>query len=94
MIDYGAVLIIGQFIVSVFNVPLGNPLYQFIPYPTMEVCQQYAAYHALPPQGYPVSIEYKLYNQVECMTKEDFQAALAAQQGQQAAPAEPGAPAQ
>lgn len=79
MIDYGAVLIVGHFVISAFNVPLGNPFYQFIPYPSMEVCEQYAQYEAVP-DGYPVSIEYKLYKTAECMTKEDFQAAIAAQQ--------------
>lgn len=90
MIDYGAVLIIGHFIVSVFNVPLGNPLYQFIPYPSIEICEQYKGYHTLPAGGYSMSIEYKMHIQLECMTKDDFLAALEAQQQQQQQPpAEP-----
>ena len=87
MPDFNAVLILGHFVVSIFNVPLGQPLYQFIPFPNMEVCQQYTQYHAIP-QGYQLSMEYKIYKNAECMTREDFEAAMAARQAQQA-PAQP-----
>lgn len=80
MAEYGAVLIIGHFIVSVFQFQLGNPVYQFIPYPNMEVCQQYAEYHKL---QQPLDTEFTLYKNAECMTRADFEAAMAARQGAQ-----------
>ena len=82
MPDFNAVLILGHFIVSIFQVPLGNPLYQFIPFPNMELCQQYTQYHAIP-QGYQVSMEYKLYKSAQCMTRAEFEAEMAKQQAQQ-----------
>lgn len=63
--EYGAVLIIGHFIVSIFQVPLGQPLWQFVPYPSMEICQSQIQYHVLPQQGFPLSTEYKMYKTAE-----------------------------
>lgn len=35
MPDFNAVMIIGHFVVSIFQIPLGQPLYQFMPFPSM-----------------------------------------------------------
>lgn len=73
MESFQAVLILGHFVVSVFNVPLGNPMYQFIPYPNMEICQQYVQYNVTPPNGYQLSIEHKMYKSATCVTREEFE---------------------
>lgn len=80
--DFTAVMVIGHFVVSVFNVPLGNPMYQFVPFPNMELCQQYTQYQVTQPQGYQLSIEYKMYKTAQCVTREEFEAQMQrAQQG-------------
>ena len=40
----GAVLMIGHFVISIFNVQLGNPVIYSLPFTTMEQCQQYQGY--------------------------------------------------
>jgi len=75
----GAILIVGHFIVSVFQFQLGNPVFQFVPYPNMEICHQYVE----KVQGqFPISTEYTLIKQAQCMTETDFAAAMAARQQQ------------
>ena len=76
MPDFGAVLILGHFVVSIFNVPLGQPFYQFIPYPNMEVCQQYTQYHNTGPQGFQMSMEYKMLKSAQCMDRATFEAEM------------------
>jgi len=73
MPDFGAVLILGHFVVSIFNVPLGQPFYQFIPYPNMEVCQQYTQYHSTGQQGFQMSMEYKMLKSAQCMDRAQFE---------------------
>lgn len=82
MPDFNAVMILGHFVVSIFQVPLGNPMYQFIPFPNMEICQQYTQYHAMP-QGYQMSMEYKMYKSATCVTREEFEAEMAKRQAPQ-----------
>lgn len=88
MPDFNAVLILGHFVVSVFQVPLGQPMYQFIPFPSMEICQQYAQYHQTPQTGHKMSIEYNMYKSANCITREVFEAEMAKRQ----APTAPVAP--
>jgi len=38
----GAVLVIGHFVISIFNVPLGNPVIYSLPFSDMKTCEQYA----------------------------------------------------
>ena len=71
--DFAAVMVIGHFVVSVFNVPLGTPMYQFVPFPNMEICQEHVQYQVTQPQGYQLSIEYKMYKTAQCVTREEFQ---------------------
>jgi hypothetical protein len=73
MPDFNAVMIIGHFVVSIFQIPLGQPLYQFAPYPTMERCEEYAQYVITPQAGHAMGLEYKLYKTAECITKEEFE---------------------
>lgn len=80
MPDFGAVLILGHFVISIFNVPLGQPFYQFIPYPNMEICQQYTQYHNTGPQGFQMSMEYKMLKSAQCMDRATFEAEMAKQQ--------------
>ena len=70
----GAMLIIGHFVVSVFQFQLGQPVYQFVPYPNMEVCQQYAQ----ATQGtFQISTEYSLIKRTQCVTQQDYDRAVA-----------------
>lgn len=81
--DFTAVMVVGHFVVSVFNVPLGNPMWQFVPFPNMELCQQYVQYQQTPPNGYQLSIEHKMYKTAQCVTREEFEAQMQMQQQQQ-----------
>lgn len=65
-----AVLIIGHFVVSIFGFQIGQPAIQYIPYPTMELCQQYAEYNIAQLQ---LDSEYVLIKQAQCVTMEEFQ---------------------
>jgi len=73
MPDFNAVMIIGHFVVSIFNVPLGQPLYQFVPFPNMQICQEHVQYQMTPEQGHTMSLEYKMYKNAQCITKEEFE---------------------
>ncbi len=73
MPDFNAVMVIGHFVVSIFQVPLGQPLYQFVPYPSMDRCQEYTQYVLTPRAGHTMNLEYKMYKTAECVTKEEFQ---------------------
>jgi hypothetical protein len=84
MPDFNAVMIIGHFVVSVFNVPLGQPLYQFVPFPNMEICQEHVQYQVTPQTGHQMSLEYKMYKNAQCVTREEFEAQMNAQRQQQA----------
>lgn len=90
--DFAAVMVIGHFVVSVFNVPLGNPMWQFVPFPNMELCQQYTQYQVTQPQGYQLSIEYKMYKTAQCVTREEFESQMQRMQGGPQAPAEENKP--
>ena len=76
MPDFNAVMIIGHFVVSVFNVPLGQPLYQFVPFPNMEICQEHIQYQVTPQTGHQMSLEYKMYKNAQCVTREEFEAQM------------------
>lgn len=86
MPDFNAVMIIGHFVSSIFNVPLGQPLYQFVPYPSMEVCQEYVQYQQTTENGHIMSLEYKMYKNAQCITKEEFEAQMARRRGMQNTP--------
>lgn len=76
---YNAMLIVGHFIVSVFQYPLGQPVFQFHPYPNMEICEQYKRVN----EGtFPINGEYQMVKQAQCMTKEDYDRAVAERQRQ------------
>lgn len=65
-----AVLITAHFVVSIFGFQVGTPAVQFIPYPTMEVCQQYAKYN----KGvFQLDSEYRLVKQTQCVTMEEYE---------------------
>jgi hypothetical protein len=80
--EYGAVLIIGHFVISIFQVPLGQPFWQFVPYPNMEICQQQAQYQATPQQGFMMSTEHRFIKTTQCVTREEFEAEMQKQQQQ------------
>jgi hypothetical protein len=77
MPDFNAVMIIGHFVMSIFNIPLGQPLYQFVPYPNMEVCQEHMQYQKTPVGGHTMSLEYKMSKNAQCVTREEFEAEMA-----------------
>jgi len=67
----GAVLMIGHFIVSIFNVQLGNPVIYSLPFTTMEQCEMYNEY--MPKQPIQLDIEWKHHTRSQCFTAEQFQ---------------------
>lgn len=83
MPDFGAVLILGHMVVSIFQVPLGQPFYQFIPYPNMEVCQEHVQYHSTGNQGFQMSMEYKMLKSAQCIDRATFEAEMARQRAAQ-----------
>lgn len=83
MLDYAAVMVVGHFVVSVFQVPLGQPVWQFIPHETMEECREEVQYNILPQEGYPLSLEYKMYKTAQCVTREEFLLQMQRQQQMQ-----------
>jgi len=80
MPDFNAVMIIGHFVVSVFNIPLGQPLYQFVPYPNMDVCQEHVQYQMTQETGHKMSLEYTMYKNAQCVTREEFEAQMKIQE--------------
>lgn len=77
--EFNAVMIIGHFVVSIFNVPLGQPLYQFVPFPNMSICQEHVQYQQTSDNGHTMSLEYKLYKNAQCITREEFEKQMEAQ---------------
>ena len=65
----GAMLVVGHFIVSIFQYQLGNPVFQKMAYPTMEICEQYAAQER---GEFQLDNEFKLIKQASCITIEDW----------------------
>lgn len=69
------ILVTAIHIISVFQVPLGNPIYQKAIYPNPEVCQQYKAQFdagfATGPQK--ISLEHNAYGQSKCFSPEEFE---------------------
>jgi hypothetical protein len=78
----GAVLMIGHFIVSIFNVQLGAPVIYTMPFETMEQCQFYGEQL---PKDMQIDIEWKHSTRYQCYTLAQFQEMqrqqIAAQQG-------------
>ena len=66
----GAVLVIGHFVISIFNVPLGNPVIYSLPFSDMKTCEQYAEY--LPPEPIKLNIEWNHSTKSQCMTTGQF----------------------
>lgn len=65
-----AVLITANIVVSIFGFQVGSPAIQFVPYPNMEVCQQYAKYN----EGvFQLDSEYRLVKQTQCVTMEEYE---------------------
>jgi len=65
----GAVLMIGHFIVSIFNVQLGAPVIYTLPFETMEQCEFYGEQL---PTDMQIDIEWKHSTRYECFTIEKF----------------------
>ena len=92
MPDFNAVMIVGHFVVSIFQIPLGQPLYQFMPFPSMDRCQEYVQYVVTPPAGFTMDLEYKMYKTAQCVTKEEFQRQMELYNKRNAAPSTPELP--
>ena len=73
-----AVLIVGIWVVSVFQYPLGNPVYRFIPMEDMATCEANIQYYQPQVQ---ISSEFAVFTQTQCMTMEEFEAATRQAQG-------------
>jgi hypothetical protein len=76
----GAVLMIGHFIVSIFNVQLGAPVIYTMPFETMEQCEFYSK---LLPTDVKIDLEWKHITRYQCFTIEEFQQMQQQQQQQQ-----------
>jgi hypothetical protein len=75
----GAVLIVAYFVVSIFQYPIGQPVYKFLPFPTMQHCENYAN---MLKSNNQISTEYTLAINTQCMTQEEYDRALAERQRQ------------
>jgi len=73
----GAVLMIGHFIVSIFNVQLGAPVIYTLPFETMEQCEFYGKQL---PTDMQIDLEWKHSTRFQCFTIAQFQE-LQRQQG-------------
>jgi len=67
----GAVLMIGHFVVSIFGVPLGNPVIYTLPFADMEQCQFYA--QQMPTQPVKIDLEWQHMTRTQCYTGAEFQ---------------------
>jgi len=70
-----SVLLVVQVVVSLFNIQLGNPVYQQYPMEKMEQCQFYAD---LMKGKDKLDIEYMLITQTKCVTTAEYKEMLAA----------------
>ena len=75
-----AVLMVGHFVISIFNVPLGQPVIVTLPMQTMEMCEQYAG---LIEATTKLDIEYSLVTRTRCYTYEEFMIQRQAQMDRQ-----------
>jgi hypothetical protein len=80
----GAVLMIGHFVISIFNVQLGNPVIYSLPFTTMEQCEVYSGY--MPQEPIQLDIEWKHITKSQCFTADQFKAMMA----QRNSPTNPG----
>jgi len=81
MEQVGAVLMIGHFIVSIFNVQLGNPVIYSLPFSTMEQCEVYNNY--MPKEPIKLDLEWQHHTRSQCFTAEQFKEMMDRQQGRQ-----------
>ena len=65
-----AVLVVAHFVISIFGTQIGDPAIQYIAYPTIDVCLQYAQFTKAQIQ---LNSEYVLVKQTQCVTMEEFQ---------------------
>jgi hypothetical protein len=65
----GAVLMIGHFIVSIFNVQLGQPVIYSMPFDSMKSCEYYAN---MMPKEAKIDIEWKHITRSQCFTTAQF----------------------
>lgn len=86
MPEFSAVMVIGHFVVSIFQIPLGQPLYQFMPFPSMDRCQEYIQYVETQPAGFTLDLEYKMFKTGQCVTREEFERQMTLYNKQNAAP--------
>ena len=84
------ILVTAIYIVSTFQVPLGQPIMNRYIYPNKELCEQYGAAFLQPYMNGPlrISIEYNAFAQAKCFTPEEFEQTF----GAPAIPIDPPAP--
>ncbi len=72
-----AVLVVMHFVVSIFGNTIGNPIYNYLPFPNQILCQQYGQQM----QGiFSLDSEYTLAIKTQCVTKEEYDAWVQSQQ--------------
>ena len=64
-----AVLIVVIFVVSIFNVQLGIPIYNFIPMTTMAECERILPHFT---SDKDMDIEWKIHTRSQCLTIEEY----------------------
>ena len=82
IISVGAVLMIGHFVVSIFQVQLGNPIIYSLPFVTMEQCEKYKSY--MPSEPVKMDLEWNHITRTQCFTQDQFKAMMDKQRQQRA----------
>ena len=68
------ILVTAIYIVSAFQIQLGNPIFSKAVYPNQEICEGYKnEWLQQYPRGYQLSIEYTAYMQAQCFTVAEFE---------------------
>ena len=70
MVEAKVVLLVVHYVVSLFGMQLGMPIYQAYPYPTMEICEVYKKEMT---GEWQLDLEYRLVTRTDCVTKERYE---------------------
>ena len=81
IMSVGAVLMVGHFVVSIFQVQLGNPIIYSLPFVTMEQCEKYKNY--MPAEPVKMNLEWNHITRTQCFTQDQFKAMMEKQAARQ-----------
>lgn len=71
------ILVVTYFVMSIFGYQLGQPVQQYIPYPNLQLCQQYG--NAMQ-NRYQLDSEFTMGILAQCVSKEEYDAWLQSMQ--------------